>query len=238
MKGVLLAAGQGVRLKPLTDTTPKPLIPVAGVPILERIITGLVSAGINQLAVVVGHLSGMIQEYFGDGAQFGADIRYFQQANRDGTARAVLPAESFLMREPFFLGYGDILVESSNYLKLRTCFEHHPNDSVISGWASDAPWTGGVLIREADRLTGLIEKPLRGSEPGNLINAGLMILQPDVLEHIRSVQPSPRGEYELTDALLSLAVVTTVRIFEITSFWSDIGTHEKLSEADHYFRSS
>ncbi len=235
MKGVLLAAGKGNRLKPLTDHTPKPLLPVGGKPILQRIIEGLADAGIDQLAIIVGHLSEMMVDYFGDGSRYGVSIRYFQQTVCDGTAHAVLPAAEFLDKEPFFLGYGDILVDPLNYTGIRHEFERYPEDSVITGWASDTPWAGGVLIQKGERLTGLVEKPPKGTEPGRLINAGLMILQPEVIDHIRQVTPSPRGEYELTDALLTLARTSIVRVHEIRSFWSDIGTHDKLSQADAYF---
>jgi UDP-N-acetylglucosamine diphosphorylase / glucose-1-phosphate thymidylyltransferase / UDP-N-acetylgalactosamine diphosphorylase / glucosamine-1-phosphate N-acetyltransferase / galactosamine-1-phosphate N-acetyltransferase len=236
MKGILLAAGRGLRLSPLTDSTPKPLIKTAEKPILQRIIEGLESSDVRNLAVIVGYLGHKIIDCFNDGAKYNVQLRYFHQTIMNGTARAVLPAASFIGNEPFFLGYGDILVNALEYKKIVALHHSYPLDSIIAGYCSETPWTGGVLKHNNHILTDIIEKPEPGREPGNLINAGLMILQPSVIDHIRNVTPSPRGEYELTDALQSLARHSTVHIHKITSFWSDIGTHQKLSEADDYFR--
>lgn len=235
MKGILLAAGRGVRLSPLTDHNPKPLLRVGGKPILQRIIEGLQICGVRDLAIVVGYLADQIIDTFGDGSKFNININYFDQKIVNGTARAVLPAADFVRNEPFFLGYGDVLVDQKDYHAFFRAYREHPSDSLIAAWASDTPWIGGVLVTHNERLIGLVEKPAKGTEPGNLINAGLMILQPEIFEHIRQVKPSPRGEYELTDALLSLAQNSTVRIHRLKTFWSDIGALDKLRQADHYF---
>ncbi|MGB3975632.1 MAG: sugar phosphate nucleotidyltransferase [bacterium] len=236
MKGILLAAGRGVRLSPLTDYNPKPLLRVGGKPILQRIIEGLQICGVGDLAIVVSHLADQIIEYFGDGARFNVNIHYFHQKIVDGTARAVLPAADFIQNEPFFLGYGDVLVDLQDYRAFFQAYQNALSDSLLAAWASDTPWTGGVLVIQNERLVDLVEKPAKGTEPGNLINAGLMVLQPEVFDHIRQVKPSPRGEYELTDALLSLARSSTVRIHQLKTFWSDIGTFDKLRQADRYFQ--
>ncbi len=235
MKGILLAAGKGVRLKPLTDTIPKPLIQIAKKPVLQRIIEGLESSGINDLAIVIGYLGYKIIDGFDTGAKHNVTLRYFHQTVMNGTARAVLPASGFIGNDPFFLGYGDILVDSEEYTRIVQLHKQFPSDSIIAGYPSKTPWTGGVLKHQSHILTDVIEKPERGTEPGNLINAGLMILQPEIIDHIRNVRPSPRGEYELTDALKTLAAESVVRIHIINTFWSDIGTHQKLAEANDHF---
>lgn len=240
MKGVLLAAGRGTRLRPQTDTIPKPLLKVGGKPILTWIIEGLRNAGIQSLSIIVGHLADQIEAYYGDGSALGVSLRFHHQTVRNGTARAVLPAAGDIDNTPFFLGYGDILVDPVNYIRLTAFHRAHPDDAVITGWPSDTPWTGGVLQVQRDarghRLTGLVEKPPKDKLPGNLINAGLMILQPEILHCIRQVRPSPRGEYELTDALLDYAQRYYMHVMTIESFWSDIGTPEKLAATDAWFQ--
>nr|HPQ39905.1 nucleotidyltransferase family protein [bacterium] len=186
MKGVLLAAGRGTRLQPLTDHCPKPLLEVGGKPILTRIIEGLRDAGIDDLSLIIGHLGDRIRDTYGDGSSLGVTLSYHVQTVRDGTARAVLPAAESLSNEPFFLGYGDILVAPENYTRLTSFHHAHPEDAVLTGWPSDTPWTGGVLVVRNDHdrhiLSDLVEKPPRNQLPGNLINAGLMILQPGILD--------------------------------------------------------
>ena len=251
VKGLLLAAGKGTRLQPLTNRTPKPLLKVGGRPILSWIMEGLQDEGVDEIGLIVGHLGDQIREYYGDGAQMNMRLRYFEQTVRNGTAGAVLPAVDFLRDVPFFLGYGDILVDRRNYSELFKKFHENTDSSIISGWPSETPWAGGVLrVDSRDRLLDLVEKPSRalyentdngstvdldGNGLGNLINAGLMIFQPEIISHIEQVKPSPRGELELTDAMLELARASTVRVHRLHTFWSDIGTPEKLKEADEYF---
>lgn len=256
MKGILLAAGRGTRLKPLTDKTPKPLLTVNGKPILSIIMEGLRDVGIDEIALVVGYLGNQIMDFYKDGSDLSIRLEYFTQKECNGTAGAVLAAREFLTDEPFFLGYGDILVAPENYRILMNCFQNHPERSVLSGWPSATPWTGGVLQTDSrDRLVDLIEKPpkelyselgcdkqdyLKGqamkSNPGNLINAGLMIVQASILRCIEMVKPSPRGELELTDALLAHAQQTSLHVLTLQNYWSDIGTPDKLREADQIFR--
>jgi len=257
MKGILLAAGKGNRLYPLTTHTPKPLLNVAGKPILSWIIEGLRDVGVTDLAIVVGHLAKQIKDYYGNGNTIGVNIEYYHQTTHKGTAGAVLPAENFLRNAPFFLGYGDILVEKSNYDRLLRLHSLNPMDSIIAGWPSDTPWTGGVLkVNTENKLVGLIEKPHREQLQEQLhqeqlqeqlqgqaitenatclINAGLMIFQPEIIQYIQKVKISLRGEYELTDAIVDFAEKSQIHVMNLQSFWSDIGTHDKLKEADRHF---
>ncbi len=237
MKGVLLAAGIGKRLRPITDHIPKPLIPVGGTPILEWIIRGLRHAGVTELAIITGHLAEQLESHFGTGSALDVALTYHRQEIRNGTGYAVLPAEAMLRDAPFFLGYGDILVDPINYRTLIETFRAHPGDSVLSAWRVEDPSSCGALGIRHGKLVDLVEKPAPGQAPSNLINAGLMVLQPGIFDEIHAIRPSPRGEYELTDALLALAHRTNVWVHELSGFWSDVGTHEKLAEAESWFTS-
>ena len=236
MKAVLLAAGIGKRLKPLTDHTPKPLIPLCGKPILEWILSSLKQAGVTGVAIITGHLAEKLETYFGTGSGYGLEIAYFRQEIRDGTARAVLPARDFIGNAPFFLGYGDIFVAVENYTHLFQLHHEHPVDSVLSGWEIADPSQCGALKTADGKLLDIVEKPAPGTAPSNLINAGMMILQPQIFHYIDQVKPSPRGEYELTDALVMLSRSSVVHVLELTRFWSDIGTKEKLLETAEWIQ--
>ncbi len=237
MKGVLLAAGRGKRLRPLTDSIPKPLIELSGHPILEWALTGLRDAGIDDIAIITGYRGDQIRDYFQNGSRWNLSLHYFVQKEQSGTANAVLPAADFLNDEPFFLGYGDIFVPPQNYLKMHDIFQQSAQDSILAVRAVDDPSAAGVVLIENGCLSGIIEKPAPGTAPGNLINAGLMILQPEIFQHIRHVTPSVRGEYELTDALVGLAQKSAVHIYRITDYWSDIGTLNKLETATDWIKS-
>ena len=236
MKAVLLAAGRGKRLRPLTDHTPKPLISIGGKPILEWIIEGLKQEGITDFAIIIGHLGETLKSHFQTNPIPGVTVSFFEQAVRDGTARAVLPARDFVGSNPFFLGYGDIFIAPENYGTLIRKFKSNPSEGVLGVRHVADPSSGGAVLVQDDRLLDLVEKPDSGNAPSNLINAGIMMMPPEIMAHIEQVQPSKRGEYELTDALLSLARSTGVRICRITRFWSDVGTPEKLREADTWIQ--
>jgi len=236
VKAVILAAGRGKRLRPLTDTTPKPLISIGGKPILEWILRGLRKAGIQEVAVVTGHLNEQLEQHFGCGTQLDMRISYFSQTVQDGTARAVIPTEGFIGSDPFFLGYGDVFVPLNNFTGMISVYNKKPAQSLLGVWEVDDPSFGGAVKVSDGFLRDIVEKPEPGTAPSNFINAGLMLLRPDILEHIHKIKPSARGEYELTDALVSFARSFPVKIYPLRGYWSDIGTHEKLKQTDRWIR--
>jgi NDP-sugar pyrophosphorylase family protein len=132
MKAVILAAGKGTRMKDLTIERPKPMLFVKGKPILQYIIEGLLNVGINQIFIVTGHKSEVIEDYFKDGSQFGVQISYGKQVVQDGTGRAPLVARQFVGNDNFLLTYGDILVKPENYLEILNRFNPEQNDGVIT----------------------------------------------------------------------------------------------------------
>ncbi len=234
-KAILLAAGQGKRLQPITNQIPKPLIPVGGRPIIEWILMSLKDIGIRKIAVIVGYLEDHLREYLHDGSDWNLEIQCFRQDTPNGTAHALLPAESFIGDAPFFLGYGDIITEPVNYLRLAQAFQQNPTGSFISGWEVENPSMGGVLITsDRSNLISIIEKPEPNTVSGKLINAGLMILQSGIWPHIHQVKKSIRGEYELTDSLKTYLQSFPIQVIELRDFWTDVGTPLRLSEADHW----
>jgi len=122
-KAVLLAAGRGTRMRDLTNELPKPMIAVRGKPILQHIIEGLRAAGVTQFLLIVGYRAEIVRETFRDGALFDVSINYATQAVQDGTGRVVELARGFAGADPFILGYGDIIVDPTNYLRLTTLEE-------------------------------------------------------------------------------------------------------------------
>ncbi|MFW5867655.1 MAG: nucleotidyltransferase family protein, partial [Armatimonadota bacterium] len=127
MKAVILAAGKGTRMLPLTDRRPKPLMPVAGRPILEHIVGGLASAGVDDICLVIGWHGEQIQEAFGDVTRLGATLTYVWQEEYGGTGAALLLAEDFIGDDPFVLGWGDIIIPPENYRRMmRICREERP----------------------------------------------------------------------------------------------------------------
>ena len=230
-KAVLLAAGRGARLGALTEHTPKPLIEVAGRPIIVHIVDGLLAAGVTDFAIVTGYLGKKLQAGLGNGAQSGVAIRYFQQETLDGTARALSLARDFCGEDAFFFGWGDILVRPENYREVirRARFA----DAAIAVNEVDDPWAGGaVYVDTAMRVTKLLEKPPIGTSTTRWNNAGFGVLGPAVWPAIEALEPSARGEYELPQAIAALvAAGLEVRAAPVTGAWFDIGTRESLEDA-------
>ena len=232
-KAVILAAGRGKRMMPLTANRPKPLIPVAGKPILERILRGLRDAGIREALIIHGYLGQMIEEHFGDGAQLGLRLSYHRQALQNGTAGALFEAEDWCGGDPFLLHWGDILVSPGNYSDLLTRHAAtHPPVMLGINWMDD-PAAGAAVYLDGNRVTVLIEKPPPGASTTHWNNAGVMILSPRVWPYLHQVTPSARGELEFTDALhLMLSAGELILGFRLTGLWSDVGTPEVVAELD------
>ena len=229
-KAVLLAAGRGTRMRELTADLPKPMIKVREKPILLHIVEGLQTAGIKNFLIIVGYHGDTVRNYFGDGTCFGLRINYATQVVQDGTGRVVELARDFVADSPFLLSYGDILVAPQNYQRLVDLADDA--EAIISvKRGEDVSKGGAVFLNERMELVDLREKaePSEASSPW--YNAGLYAFRPSIFEFTAKLQPSLRGEYELTDAVRDLAQSgKKVKALEIVGEWADVRDPEILAK--------
>ena len=229
-KAVVLAAGRGTRMRELTADFPKPMIEVRGKPVLQHIVEGLRDAGARRFLIIVGYHAEMVRNFFGNGQRHNVDIDYVTQTVQDGTGRVVNLARSFAGDAPFILSYGDILVSPVNYKRVVDL----PNDveaiiTVTRG--EDVSKGGAVFVNEQMELVDLREKTKPGEPTSPWYNAGLYAFRPSVFEFIAKLKPSPRGEYELTDAIRDLAHLgKKVQALELTGEWADVRDPEILAK--------
>ena len=234
-KAVILAAGRGTRLGHLTLDTPKPLLPVGGRPMLDHILLGLQQAGVSETMLIIGYLGDQIIKHYGDFA-FGMRLQYAMQEKANGTAAALLLAQEFAAGNDAFVIYGDILTQPGSHKAIADTFESSNCDGVIGlNWVED-PWEGGAVYRQDGRITRVVEKPPKGTSTSNWNIAGVSIFAPTLWDRLARVQPSSRGEYELTSAIdLMIEEDCLLRGHEIVGFWSDAGTPARLEESDAWF---
>ncbi|MBX7158572.1 MAG: NTP transferase domain-containing protein [Verrucomicrobiae bacterium] len=229
MKAVILAAGRGTRMKHLTEELPKPMIPVRGKPILERILQGLSSqAGVREFFILVGYRADVIQNYFGNGQSQGWNITYGKQIVQDGTGRAVNYAKEWIGKDRFFLSYGDILITPQEY---ANCAQAFTEDGLITvKKMSDTSQGGAVVFDENFYLKKIVEKSALPT-PSSWYNTGFYGFTSEIFHYIDQLKKSPRGEYELTDALNNMAQNgLKIKGFELTSFWADVRDPEILEQ--------
>jgi NDP-sugar pyrophosphorylase family protein len=228
-KAVILAAGRGKRMRELTTAIPKPMVLICGKPVLQYIIEGLRDAGIQRVLLVVGYRKEVIINYFAGGPGFGVQIDYAEQVTQDGTGRAVELAQSFCEGNSFILSYGDILVDRSCYLPLT-----HPEDAEILVTVKrmdDVTQGGAVYVNDAFGVVDLREKQLPGEMRTPWYNAGVYTFQSSIFSYIARLEKSPRGEYELTDAIRAAAREgKKVKAIEIKGKWADVRDPEVLAE--------
>ncbi len=223
MKAVLLAAGRGTRMAPLTDRRPKPLVPVAGRPIIEHIAGGLAAAGVDEICLVIGYMGEQIQERLGDGGRLGTKLTYVWQEEYRGTGAALLLSEDFIGEDHFVLGWGDIIVPSSNYRRMLQLFQQQKPEAILSLNRVDDPWEGAAVYVRNDYVDRIIEKPERGTSTTQFNNAGLFVFGPVLLERLRQTEVSERGELEVPSAIDALLQNGhRIRAFEIEGYWSDV----------------
>lgn len=234
MLAVILAAGRGTRMGALTEHTPKPLLPLQGRPIIEHIIVGLRAAGVDEAIVITGYRGEQIEAHLGDGSGFGVRCAYRRQERPEGTAKALLLAADSVAHRPFVLSWGDIVISSPNYAALTAEFARHPCDALLMVNEIDDPWRGAAVYVDADwRVTRLVEKPPRGTSQTRWNNAGIFVFAPLIFTYAECLQPSPRGEYELPQAIAAMIRDgRTVRACAVHGFWSDVGTPDDLAVAE------
>ncbi|MFB6109806.1 MAG: bifunctional sugar-1-phosphate nucleotidylyltransferase/acetyltransferase [Halodesulfurarchaeum sp.] len=225
MDTVILAAGEGTRMRPLTADRPKPMLPVADRPLLEHGIEAARSAGADRIVLVVGYEAEVIREHFGD-TWDGLPIEYVEQSSQDGTADALRAAKPALDGEQFAVLNGDGVYEPAS---LRAVFDAGP---AVGAFEVDEPGQYGVLELAGDgsRVTGVIEKP--ADPPSNLVNTGAYVFPGEALDWL-DVAESERGEQELTDVLERTCAETAVTPVEMGR-WLDVGRPWELLAANEW----
>ncbi len=226
MKALILAAGQGKRLEPLTETQPKVMLPLVGKPLLEHLLIEVKRAGIREVSILVGYCGDDIKSYFGNGSAIGLEITYLEQKELLGTAHAIAKSN---FTEDFLVLNGDTLVLSSDIKKIMKA---HSGNATIAVKLSKNPEFYGVVEVDKNIVKNLQEKPEKPES--NLISTGIYAFSTEIYSAIEKTGLSQRGEYEITDSikiLMESADVTAVEIenfFDIGSPWSYLEANAEL----------
>jgi dTDP-glucose pyrophosphorylase len=243
MKAVILAAGKGTRMRELTNEVPKPMLRVDGRPILEHILEGLRATGIKEFCIITGWKAEVIEAHFGDGSRWGVSVSYARQVVQDGTGKAPEYAKDFVGNSDFILTYGDILVRPETYQSMADRWRSGKFGGLLTVTVGEDVTKGGLnFFDDAFCLTRLVEKPspaqleeLRATgwiKPGQPVwyNAGIYIFSPVLFDYTAKLQKSPRGEYELTDAISAMvATGQTIAGVQIQGRWVDVRDPEVLA---------
>ncbi|MCY4732542.1 NTP transferase domain-containing protein [Natronomonas gomsonensis] len=217
MKVAILAAGEGNRLRPLTNRRPKPMLPVANRPILEYVIEAVAEAGIEEIVLIVGYEHDRIQTHFGDGDAWGVDIEYVRQTPQLGTGHAVQQVKAAMDGE-FLVCNGDRIIDSK--LIERAVADSTAAPAVAVTRVS-TPGRYGVVDIDGDHIVGIDEKP--EAEPtSEIINAGVYRFSPDVFDAIERTDPAPSGELTLPGTIETLAGETAVTPIRYRGLWMDV----------------
>jgi UDP-N-acetylglucosamine diphosphorylase/glucosamine-1-phosphate N-acetyltransferase len=213
MQAIVLAAGEGSRMRPLTAKMPKVMLPVAGKPLLEHIILRAHGAGADRFVLVVGYGADAVRSYFGDGSPLGVKIDYAVQDKQLGTGHALMAAAS-QAEDRFLVLNGDVLPDEASLREMAR------GGVAVSAIKVDDPKRYGVFTEENGYFKSVVEKS--ANPPSNLANAGIYLFERSIFETMRSMTLSERGEYELTDGLNRLASQERIKIVTLKS-WLEIG---------------
>ncbi|HEV2821467.1 MAG TPA: glucose-1-phosphate thymidylyltransferase [Solirubrobacteraceae bacterium] len=231
MKGLILSGGKGTRLRPITHTSAKQLVPVANKPVLFYGVEAMAEAGIEEVGIIIApETGGEIREVTGDGSRFGVRVSYIEQAEPLGLAHAVLTAEAFLGDDPFVMYLGDNLLQGGIVDLVAAFREHRPEALILLTPVSD-PENYGVAELDGGRVVRLAEKPAQPAT--DLALVGVYMFTPAIHDAARAIAPSARGELEITDAIQYL--VDTDRRVEphvVRGWWKDTGRLDDILEAN------
>lgn len=236
MKAVVLAAGKGVRLQPITETRPKVLIPIGGKPILEYCLDALKFSGVTEVVVVTHYMGDAVRECFGDGDSLGLKISYVEQVEMIGTGKAVSVVEPYVDGD-FVLVYGDLLFAREALANVVRLYEAEKPAAVMAVVPVENSESYGVVELENEKvIKRIVEKPAVGEAPSNLANAGLYMFSKEVFDMLRQTKASVRGEWELTDAVSMFAADgKTVLASRVSKDdWIDVGRPWDLLEANSW----
>ena len=230
MKGLILSGGRGTRLRPITFTSAKQLVPVANKPILFYGIEALADSGITEIGIVVGDTHQEIRDAVGDGSRWGVRVAYIQQAAPLGLAHAVLTAEPFIGTDSFCMYLGDNLIREKLAPLVERFRADKPNSQILLAHVPD-PTQFGVAELKGDKVVRLLEKPK--VPPSDLALVGVYMFDASIFEAAKAIKPSGRGELEITDAIQWLIDTGhTVLPHIISGWWKDTGKLEDMLEAN------
>lgn len=232
-KAVILAAGKGTRMGELTAELPKPMLPLAGKPMIEHILDRLGEAGIRKVFLVVGYQGEVIRKHL---AGHPLPIEFCEQTVINGTGSAALLAREFVAADPFVLTFGDILCSPADYRGLAARLDAK-SAAVLGVKHVPDPAAGAAVYEEDGRVVRIVEKPAPGTSKTNWNSAGLYAFRPVIFEELEKVPLSPRGEYELTSGVEHLIRRgEIVRLYAIVQDWMDVGRPEDLRRGERLVR--
>jgi len=237
MKAVVLAAGLGTRMRPLTFTKPKFLLPVAGKPALDHVFEILKNAGVSEVGVVVGFGKEQIIERYGDGSGMGMRFEYLHQKQLLGTANAVSLAEKFVENRDFIVMNGDTLIDLESMRSILRVYDEKKSTDGFGGVMGtievDEPEQFGIVTMKGETVEKVVEKPKRIKS--RMANAGTYVFTPEIFRMIKKTKKSKRGEYELT-ASIQMMIDEGFSIYTAPlNLWADIGRPWDLLVANEYF---
>jgi len=242
MRAIILAGGKGVRLAPVTQVIPKPLVPLGGKPILEIVIRQLKHHGFRRITLAVGYMADLIQAYFGDGGKFGVEIDYSFETEPLGTAGPLALIDG--LDETFLVMNADVLTDL-NYQTLVDYHRHHGAIATVSAYERQVSIDLGVIIKDGGcRIQDYVEKP----SFTHLVSMGVYVFEPHIMQYIRNTtaaiqqpktenkKPKAAGYLDFPDLIKHLlSLQQPVNFYPFEGYWLDIGRHEDYSRASEDF---
>jgi glucose-1-phosphate thymidylyltransferase len=231
MKGILLHGGHGTRLRPLTHTGPKQLLPIANKPMSQYCIESMREAGVTEIAVIVGGIgANKVRDYYSNGEKFGVQITYVEQDNPRGISHAISLCRDFIGNDKFLVFLGDNIIQR-NIHEFAIEFINSNDDASLLLCEVEDPSRFGIADMKNEKITKIMEKPK--DPPTNFAVTGIYFLTPKIFEIIENLKPSWRNELEITDALqILLSKNNKISYHIITDYWKDTGTPEDIINAN------
>jgi len=231
-KAIILVGGKGVRLRPFTYELPKAMLPIQGKPMIMHVLEQLKSHGVTDIILAVGYKGDKIKEYLGNGQQFGLNINYVSERRPLGTAGPLRRAKKYLTKS-FFIVWGDIL-SSLNLTDFMHFHKEHDGLATVALTTISDPSRYGVASLNGNKIVGFVEKPKKNKAPSNLINSGMAIMEPEIIEKYVPKRGKAMVEY---DVYPRLAADGKLFGYPFQGQWFDTGTHEAYEKAIKEFNS-